>query len=653
MDRRRLALLALSAAIVACSAPPDASPSPSVPSAGTSDTIVFGQLLPGFAQSPFFTISNAAGFRAPERPEIVTQLVYNGLYRYDDSLTPVPDLAAEPCEVNADQVTIVCKLAEATFHNGTTLTADDVAFTFELGRRNPQCLFAYGVCFGEMLESATLVDDRTVEFRLTAPDATFLTLVLPGVLIDSRAVVEEAYRPLGEVAATLVTGDYQAGADAIFTELGAEAPDCEAPLAQAESLFEAAGLEPLPRDQFKAADGQFDPCQYAEWTGILLEDLARSLDATGLDAISMAYRALSFNRSPVGTGPWKLVSVEDGTRALLEAFDAYHHGPPATRHIEVRVIRDPDAARDGLRSGELDWVQTRPDLYAQVKDDPDLQFGTYPNASYFMLAYNLREGMLFADRDLRTAVELCIDKPATVDAASDGAGDVLYTPVEPGSWAYQADVPRPERNVEEARRLIESAGWTTGDDGIYERDGVRLATDVYVRGDESQRVAFMDIAAEQVRACGIEFTVVPADAPTVLFPLAEYPHIPGGYEKPFQAVFIGWSHGYDPHDNLWHSSTVTSAEQPVAPNFMGFSNPQVDALLDAGITTYDQRERARIYREFQLVLAEEKPVLFGWSPRIREALDVRLGLTEGELNLSSRQWFWQLEKLVLRTASPE
>ena len=213
--------------------------------------------------------------------------------------------------------------------------------------------------------------------------------------------------------------------------------------------------------------------------------------------------------------------------------------------------------------------------------------------------------------------------------------------ISPGS-------PPPERDVDAARELIEASGWTLGDDGIYTRDGRRLATDVFTRGDDAQRTEFMDLVAEQVRDCGIELSVIPADARTVLGPLGEFPHIPGGYTEPFEAVFLGWAHNLDPHDELWHSRSVTSEEQPQNFNFMGFSNPRVDELLDEGIATYDQRERARIYRELQEVIAEDRPVLFGWSARIQEALDARIGLTDGELNLSSRQWFWQLEKLVLR-----
>ena len=121
---------------------------------------------------------------------------------------------------------------------------------------------------------------------------------------------------------------------------------------------------------------------------------------------------------------------------------------------------------EAVRSGEVDWMGIPgfvPEMYEALKDESGLQFASFPDSAYYMLAYNLRDGMLFADRNLRAALELCIDKPATVDAATNGNGDVLYSPVEPVSWAYQPDLPKPERDVDEARRLIESSGWIEGD----------------------------------------------------------------------------------------------------------------------------------------------------------------------------------------------
>ena len=86
---------------------------------------------------------------------------------------------------------------------------------------------------------------------------------------------------------------------------------------------------------------------------------------------------------------------------------------------------------------------------------------------------------------------------------------------------------------------------------------------------------------------------------------------------------------------------------------MGYSNPDVDRLLDAGIATSDQRERARIYRDLQLLLADDQPVLFAWAPRIREVLSAGVGLTTGEIDRSSLNWWWQPEKLIVRATTTE
>lgn len=606
-----------------------------------------GLAFPPFAATPFVRMSNALGFRPPLRADIIVQLVYNGIYRYNGSLEPVPDLAAEPCVVHPDQVTITCSLVDATFHDGRPLTADDVAFTYELARRDPECNFGFGTCLGQMLGSATAIDTKTVEFRLTAPNATFLTLALPSVMIDSRAVVEAAYAPLRERASSLDPDEFDQVADDVATQLESEAPECDALGAQADGLLTSAGLELLPRNQFNGPDGNFDACLHAEETATRLRDVAASLRATGLDAIALAYPALSLNQHPIGAGPFRFVSVEDGTRGIFEAFDDYHLGRPATSRFEVRVIRAPDGLRDGLLNGEIDWAVLPSGLYEQVKNGQQLQFARYADALYYVLAYNVRQGQLFADHAVRAAVELCIDKPATVDAATAGNGDVIYSPIDPISWAFQPDLRHPERNVDAARGLIESAGWTLGADGIYVRDGRRLAADVYVRADEEPRVRFVDLLVDQVRDCGMELTAVHADADTVLRPLGEWPHIPGNSDKPFEAVFLGFTHGFDPHDDLFASWQVSSEENPHGSNFMGFTSAKVDQLLNEGVATYDQRERARIYRQLQETLADEQPVLFAWADRRYEALDSRLRSTDGRIDLTTRQWWWQLEKLTL------
>jgi ABC-type transport system substrate-binding protein len=656
-------LIAAAIAISGCDATPAPTPSPppaptpsALPTTAPSPApaalpIVVGMLAPQFFPSPFIWMSNWSG-RAPGfRLELPIQLVYDGLYRYDASFEPVPDLAADPCDIADDGLTIRCRLVTTTFHDGTPMTADDVVFSYELAKRQKDCEFAFLTCVAEMLESVTAPDPSTVEFRLTRPNATFLTLALPEVMIESRSVVEGAYAPLAERAATLDPADYDAAAKRLTQTIQAEDPDCPAALAGVDELFAAAGLEPPPENLFPQADGTFNSCGYVETAALLLDRLARSLEATGLDAIALAYPLLSSNRAPIGTGPFRFAGLEDGSRATFEAFDGYHFGKPATPRIEIRATGDASALASRMREGEFDWVtiaNRRPELVAEADAHrPGTKLAKFPDAGYYMLVYNLRPGRLFADPNLRAAMELCIDKSETVKVASGGQGQAIYSAVDPISWAFQPDLVQPKHDPEAGRRLIEASGWTLGNDGIYERKGHRLATDVFVLGAEAPRVKFLDIVAAQVRECGIELHVIPEDQKTVLGPVLAYPHIAKGHKEPFDAVFYGWLHGLDPDEAMWHSKSISSSQQPQGTNVMGFSDPRVDELLDRGLTTYDQRERARIYRQFQDVIAEDHPVMFGWAANTSEVLDERLTMTDGEPDFGSRMWPWKLEKLIL------
>ena len=254
------------------------------PSADPGRRIVVAVHLPAWVPLPFFTISNmrAVPFSPPGgRPELASQLVYNGLYRLDASLEAVPDLAAEPCDVAADAVTITCRLVEATFHDGSPLTADDVAFTYDLGldvpRLPPRAL--RGPVPRSPDRSVVALDDRTVQFRLVKPDATFLSVTLAAVMIESRAVVERAYAELAQRAPGLDPASFLRAADEIDAQFELAEPDCVAPLEAGAALLASAAVEPLPADQFRGPDGAVDHCMQAEWTAVLLRAIAASLEA--------------------------------------------------------------------------------------------------------------------------------------------------------------------------------------------------------------------------------------------------------------------------------------------------------------------------------------------------------------------------------------
>ena len=662
--------MALALALGGCS--PMASPAPT-PSAPASDppqlaeTLVVGVHLPADAalggqggltpiDLPFYSLHPNGSFWN----DVVRRLVYSGVYRLDGTQSPVPDLAAEPCTVSADLLVVTCRLRPASFHDGTPLTARDVAFTYQL-ELSEACRSFLLCANGDegQLVAATALDERTVEFRLAGPDPAFITQVLSSVLIEPRARVERAFAEFVEASQGADPASLAAVASRLQSDLHpVDAAACEAPaeaaLEDAERAIAGIGSELRGRDAYAASP---DPCAYGDHLVSVLTDAADALRLTGIDAIAAAYRILEPPPLPVGSGPWRVLSIDPGESMQLEAFEAFHLGVPATDRLEVRLLRTSPEAIDGVRSGAIHWLvqpfATEENLVADsLGDAPGVAWAEYSDLGFTGLHYNLREGRLFADRNLRAAVELCVDKDETVAAATGGEGVSIYSPISPSIWAFEPDLPRPARDTAKGRELIEASGWTPGDDGIYRKGDLRLSTAVPVSASRPANVRFLELLAFQVAECGIEIVseVMPRDT---FFAVLNWPYVAPGGGQPWDAVVSGWITTPDPDVlPIFHSSVIGTPANPEGNNMMGYASRESDTLLEQGRATYDPRERARLYREHQRILAEDRPVLFAWSPRIREARSDRLASTSGLLSTTSGTWWWQLETLLLRPDAP-
>jgi peptide/nickel transport system substrate-binding protein len=107
----------------------------------------------------------------------LVNLIYAGLYRYDDQGNVVPDLATDFPEISEDKKTYTIKLRDAQWHNGVAVTANDVVFTIQT-LQNPEYNSPKR---GDWLSTTVAAtDERTVVFTLKAASGPFLNnLTLP------------------------------------------------------------------------------------------------------------------------------------------------------------------------------------------------------------------------------------------------------------------------------------------------------------------------------------------------------------------------------------------------------------------------------------------------------------------------------------------
>jgi ABC-type transport system substrate-binding protein len=586
----------------------------------------------------------------------VTRFTEETLYRYDAQLNPIPYLAASPCDVAANGLDITCRLVQATFHDGATMTADDVAYSFELRRRST-CSGSSTPCLGDALASVTAVDPTTVRFTLLHINPEFFTTDLESVGIEERSAVEASFQRFDTAATAVGAARLKALVDVATRDGNATPPDCHTHLPEIHAVGQQLGVV-LDPAEYLGADGTVDPCQQLSGDAQALATAQLALASSGLDRVAAAYPVLDLGRHPSGTGAWQLSSYVPGHELVLTAYPGYRLGPPkiATVRLTFDVNRGP--AYQVAKAEAVDWLPgIGPGALAAAQRDPGYRVVTYPAFAFIALQYNVRPGHLFADRRLRQALAMCIDKPRIVQAAEGSLGTTIWSSVLPGSWAYEPNVPQVTRDVPAARALIESAGWKIGADGIFAKGGLRLAAPIVVRADDPFRVHFVDLLVEQARDCGMDMTTEPEQFNDLLTMVDTWPHVDPGTGEPFDLYMGGFGLSFDPQDSIKEFSTADASSASHTgfnngfDNYTGYSNPQVDRLIQEADATYDQRARARIYRSLQLLLAEDQPCLFAYALTWIELVPAGLTSAAGPpLDFTSPRWYWDVQDLeVTRT----
>jgi ABC-type transport system substrate-binding protein len=585
----------------------------------------------------------------------ITQLIYTALYTANYKVEYVPLAADGPPVTSPDGLTWTVKIKPGIkFHDGSDMTAEDVKFTFDL-LGSPNCRVNPDACssVADNVASTTVVDPLTVKFVLKQKYAPFISAGLGNLILPKKAI-EDSFARFQTAAGAVVKADVQALVDKVGTETAADNANCAVAegatppasclfstyTADLEAILAQAKIEPVNKAGYNTGGengDQFDPEAYAQGLLTQVTDLNTSLGATAIDQIAAAQKIIDFGKNPIGSGQFKFVKYNAGANVELARFDDYYGGGTTVDPTKIPakafavVIRSSAAATASLGNDEIQWQQKiESDAYTTVKDNPNVQMAEYPDNGYYYIGFNLREGHIYADKALREAFSMCIDQDKTVEVATGGNGVPVRANIPPFSWAFNPNVKPYVLDVPGAKAKIEAAGWTLGSDGIYAKGKTRLSSILYVRVGRPQRLAFAELARDQLKECGIEVTAQEADLNTVLIPkVLDYPN-------DFDTYLGGWSTALDPDDySIFHSSEIPSKAVPSANNFPGWKNATADKLLEDGRTELDQAKRKEIYSQFQDLIHDELPYYFTWADLAHTGLSKRIATQNEPLDLTS------------------
>ncbi|NRR04993.1 ABC transporter substrate-binding protein [Brevibacillus sp. RS1.1] len=301
-------------------------------------------------------------------------------------------------------------------------------------------------------------------------------------------------------------------------------------------------------------------------------------------------------RNPVGVGPWKFESWKTGESITLVRNDEYkwaapfalNQGPVRPDKFVLKFIQDNQTMMAALDSGTIDIATVPPKDAKKYKDHKDFTVleGMQP-AEYF-IGMNL-ENEILQDVRVRKALNLAINKDALIMADLQGEGVPVYGPIPPTMIGYDAAVEQYgyKYNADQARQLLEEAGWKPNAQGIREKDGKTLSLTMLIEETNPGH----QLVQSMFKEIGVEVYIQKYESATAL-------------EQALKGEFdlFSTSHGsVDPDilHLLLHSSQIGGL------NFFRLSDQQLDSLLNKGRTTTDQVLRQQVFTDIQKRIVEQ------------------------------------------------
>lgn len=296
---------------------------------------------------------------------------------------------------------------------------------------------------------------------------------------------------------------------------------------------------------------------------------------------------------PIGTGPFSFESYTPGDSIVLTANEDYWGGAPEIGGVEFRFISEGSTAVAGLKSGEIDWTDSIPAQQVEglAADTEALTLGQTPSNDYWYLALN-EDREPWNDVRVRQAIAYAVDRDAIVQATSYGTATANQLAI-PEQSIWYTEYSGYSTDLDKAQDLLDQAG--VGD----------LTMDLLVSSDYPETVTAAQIIADNLEPLGITVEIRTPDFATWL---------DEQNTGSFDMLMMGWLGNIDP-DDFYYSQHHSDG----ASNAQGYSNAEVDAMLDAARTETDTEARQALYAQIATTIADEASYIYLYNPAVIQA----------------------------------
>ena len=329
-----------------------------------------------------------------------------------------------------------------------------------------------------------------------------------------------------------------------------------------------------------------------------------------------------FNLSPVGSGPYQFdhLLVEDGliTGVVLTIFENYHGQEPYIPQMVFRYYPSALAALDAYQQGEVMGIsQITSDILDSALLEENLSLYTSRRPEMSLIFFNLDNGEkpFFQEYPVREALLTGLNRQRMINDLLRGQAIPADGPILPGSWAYYNGVEHIDYDSDAALSILKREGYVIPAEGgeVRAKDGQFLAFTL-LHPNDTLHTALAEYVQRDWAKLGVQVSLV-------AMPYEQLIH-ENLANRQYEAALVDLNLSYTPDPDpypFWHQAEATGGQ-----NYAQWDNRAASEYLERARVTADINERARLYRNFQVIFADELPALPLYFPTYTFAVDAQV-----------------------------
>lgn len=373
--------------------------------------------------------------------------------------------------------------------------------------------------------------------------------------------------------------------------------------------------------------------------GVLPKHMWQNID-------SEAFAFSQFNIEPIGSGPYKIKDIKRDDSGLplyyhLVPFENYVLGKAHISDIYVYFFNNQENLLKAFQNGEVSSINSvGAEILETIKDKGQVLQAPLPRL--FAVFWNQNQAGVFVNKEVRMALDEAVDRNSLIQNILGGYGTKSLSPMPPSLSVATDTDENAETRIENAKKILEKAGWSAGSDGILKKTNSKKETTTLSFSISTANSPDLKKTAEMLKAT---WEKIGAQVDVKIFDLADLQQNVIRPRK-YDALLFGEVVGRDLDlFAFWHSSQRNDPGL----NMAMYTNSKVDKLLEKARLENDQNERIEDLKEAESMILSDYPATFLYSPDFIYIVSEDLKGVDLKNVTSAPERFIGIEKWYIKT----